>query len=139
MDKEYFIHRELALILSLFLSYFPIILNTKPVSFINVLGNGEIIFSLIALLSICMFEVLEAKLENITLTLFSFVIWFIVILIGIIIYVHQGSISDVASDNASKTSSWVPNLACLVTSIVLYSIYYRTIAMKREREKGNNA
>lgn len=130
MDKEYFKHRELALILSLFLSYFPIILNTKPFSITNVLGNGEIIFSLIALLSICMFEVLEAKFDDITLTLFSFVIWFIIILIGIAVYMHQ--------DPASETSSCIPNLACLITSIVLYSIYYRAIAIKRKRENNND-
>lgn len=128
MDKEYFKHRELALVLSLFLSYFPIILNTKPLSFINVLKNGEIIFSLIALLSICMFEVLEAKLEDITLTLFSFVIWLIIIFIGIVVYMHQETTSE---------TSWIPNLACIITSIILYSIYYRIIAIKRNGENTN--
>lgn len=128
MDTEYFKHRELALVLSLFLSYFPIILNTKPLSVINVLSNGEIIFSLIALLSICMFEVLEAKLEDITLTLFSFVIWLIIIFIGIAVYMHQETTSE---------TSWIPNLACIITSIILYSIYYRIIAIKRNGENTN--
>ena len=130
MDKKYFIHRVLALLLSIFISYVPIIINTKPLNIIKILDNGEIIFSLIALLSICMFEVLETNLENTTLVLICFVIWFIIIFVGIIVYTFQSQ--------SSNNSYWQTNLACLIASIIIYLFFYGAIALKRKRVSDND-
>lgn len=130
MDKKYFIHRVLALLLSIFVSYIPIIMNTKPLNIKDIFENGQIIFSLIALLSICMFEVLEANLENITLVLICFVIWFIIIIVGIIVYMYQ--------NQAPNNSYWQTNLACLIASTIIYLFFYGAIAFKRKRTTNND-
>lgn len=129
MDARYLIHRGLALILTLVISYVPIILNTKPLSFKNVLENGEIIFSLIALLAVCMFEVLENNFKNITITLISFVFGFSVIIIGMTVYIYQ--------TQTPESTYWNTNLSCLITSVIMYFIYYGSIAVNRKRLSNN--
>ena len=128
MHEHFFLHRLFALILSIFLGYFPIVINTVPFCFKSVLNNGEIIFSLIALLSICMFEVLEADLENKTFVLVCFVCWFIIIMIGIAVYIHQSKTTGV--------SYWKTNLICLLSSSIMYLVLYGAIAKnKKESSK----
>lgn len=126
---KYLIHKGLALILTIFISYFPIILNTKPLGFRNVMENGEIIFSLIALLAICFFDVLENNFQNVTLILFSFVLVFILISIGIITYIYQ--------KQTPENTYWITNLTCLITTSVMYLIFYGIIASKKKEETNN--
>lgn len=126
MDVKYLIHRGLALILTLVISYVPIILNTKPFNFENLMENGEIIFSLIALLAVCMFEVLENNFKNITITLGSFVLGFCVIIIGMTVYIYQ--------TQTPESSYWKTNLACLITSVIMYFLYYGSIALKKKED-----
>ena len=121
---KYFIHRGLALILTIFISYFPIILNTKPLSFKNIMENGEIIFSLIALLAICFFDVLENNFKNVTLILFCFVLVSILIFIGIIVYIYQ--------QQTPNNTYWITNLSCLITTSIMYLIFYGIIASKKK-------
>ncbi len=130
LDKKYLIHRFLALLLSLVLSYFPIILNATSLEITKILENGDIIFSLIALLAICMFDVLEANLKNTTLVLGCFVVWFCIIIIGILIYIHQSKTPD--------TSYWKTNLLCLISSIIMYLLLYTTIALKKKEAHNND-
>ena len=129
MDIRYLIHKGLALILTLVISYVPIILNAPSLGFINVLENGEIIFSLIALLAICMFDVLETDFKDITLILCSFVFWFIIIIIGIIVYVYQS--------RTPNNTYWQTNLTCLIVSVIMYFIYYGAIASKKKGTSNN--
>lgn len=130
MNIRYLIHKGLALILTLVISYVPIILNSTSLGVKNVLENGEIIFSLIALLSICMFDVLEANFKDTTLILCSFVIWFIIIIIGMIVYVYQSRTPD--------STYWKTNLTCLIASIIMYFIYYGAIALKKKGTTDND-
>lgn len=127
MDTKYLFHRILALLLSLFLSYLPIFFNVTQLTIKSVLENGEIIFSLIALLTICMFELIETNFNNITIVLSCFVIWLILILIGMIVYIFQSRTPDV--------SYWKTNRNCLIASVVMYLFFYATIARERKREK----
>lgn len=130
MNIRYLIHKGLALILTLAISYVPIILNSTSLGIKNVLENGEIIFSLIALLAICMFDVLEANFKDTTLILCSFVIWFIIIIIGMIVYVYQSRTPD--------STYWKTNLTCLIASIIMYFTYYGAIALKKKGTTDND-
>ena len=124
---KYLIHRGLALILTIFISYLPTFLSTKPLAFKTVMENGEIIFSLIALLAICFFDVLENNLQDVTLILFSFVLVFILISIGIIAYIYQ--------KQTPGNTYWITNLACLITTAIIYLVFYGIIASKKKRSK----
>lgn len=127
MDTRYLFHRILALFLSLFLSYLPIFFNTAQIDMIKILSNGEIIFSLIALLTICMFELIETKFDNITIVLICFVVWLILIFTGMTVYIFQKRTPNV--------SYWKTNRNCLIASIIMYLSFYATIAKERKRVK----
>ena len=129
LNIRYLIHKGLALILTLVISYVPIILSSTSLEIKNVLENSEIIFSLIALLAICMFDVLEANFKDTTLILCSFVIWFIIIIIGMVVYIYQSRTPD--------NTYWKTNLTCIIASIIMYFIYYGAIALNKKGTSNN--
>lgn len=134
MNTKYFTHRILALVLTLFISYSPIfwkVINTEKLNIINVMKHEEIIFSLLALLASCLFDLFENDLQHTTLRLSLLVIEIIVITASIFLYIYQ------INDINNKMNCWKYNSILLFFSICLYVLSYRFISKNKQYSQND--
>lgn len=134
MNTKYFTHRILALVLTLFLSYSPIfwkVISTEKLSLINIMKHEEIIFSLLALLASCLFDLFENDLQHTTLKLSLLVIEIILITASIFLYIYQ------INDINDKTNCWKYNGILLFISIGLYVLSYKYISKNRKYSEND--
>lgn len=129
MNRKYFTHRILALILTLSISYSPIlwkVISTEKLSIINIMKHEEIIFSLLALLASCLFDLFENDLQHTTLKLSLLVIEIIVITTSIFLYIYQ------TNDMNNRDNCWIYNSILLIISICLYVFSYKFISKNKQ-------
>ena len=134
LDIKYFTHRMLALILTIFISYAPIfweVIRREKISFINIMKHEEIIFSLLALLASCLFDLFENDIRHKTLALLLLVIDLIIITASIFLYIYQ------ANDINEDINCWKYNSSLLIITIYLYVITYICISKEKRRIQNN--
>jgi len=132
MDGGFFIRRMLAFVISLILAYIPsaysfFISGGTSGNFIHMLlSSGLVIFSLIAVLALCFFDMLEViKQLNITLASAAFVFWFVTIILGIGAYIYS-------SENSQNGNIIFINVSSIIVTAVEYILFNVLIAQKKE-------
>lgn len=124
----------LALFLTIFISYAPIfweVIRKEEINIISIMKHEEIIFSLLALLASCLFDLFENDIHYKTLALVLLVIELIVITASIFLYIYQ------ANDINENTNCWIYNASLLFITIYLYVITYMCISNEKRRIQNN--